>query len=94
MSDIIAELLEAREEKGSIDINDKELKDKENFRRKKSEELHDFIEKRVHPRSKKPLINFIERYINAYCSYYDVEAKLYYKAGFSDAMQIFLTSLR
>ena len=29
-----------------------------------SEELYDFIEKRVHPRSKNPLINFIERYTN------------------------------
>lgn len=94
VSDIIEEILEAREDEGKLDIESEELKSKEMFRRKKSEELHNFINKRVHPRSRNTLTNLIERYVDAYCAYSDCEVKLYYKAGFSDAMNIILTSLR
>ncbi len=94
MSDIIEEFLEAREDEGKIDIESKELTDKENFRRKKNEELYSFIDKRIHPRSRNTLINLVERYIDAYCDYSQYETKLYYKAGFSDAIKVILTSLR
>ena len=94
MPDIIEEILEAREDEGKINIESEELQNKEILRRKKSEELHNFINKRVHPRSRNTLTNLIERYVDAYCAYSDCEVKLYYKAGFSDAINIILASLR
>ena len=94
MPDIIEEILETREDEGKIDIESEELQNKEMLRRKKSEELHNFINKRVHPHSRNTLTNLIEQYVDAYCAYSDCEVKLYYKAGFSDAINIILTSLR
>ena len=57
--DIIDDILDGREIDGSLNIEDEEFTQKEEFRRKKSKEMYKFIDSKIHPKVSKPLIESI-----------------------------------
>lgn len=62
-------------------------------RKKESIDLYDFINKRVHPKSRKKLIKMIESYTDAMIETITKNNKTVYKAGFNDCMRLILSTL-
>lgn len=93
MKNIIQIQLEAKEDNEILDIRSDDLTKWNNLRKKSMEELFEFIEKRVHPKSRKELNRLIENYCNNYSEKVYYENILYYKSGFSDEIKIIITSI-
>ena len=86
--DIISLIFEKKEDDELIYSNCEEKNKCEDSKKRISEELFDFIEKRVHPKSKMQLKVLIEKYIDAMIEYCYSENKMYYKEGFKDGISI------
>ena len=75
------------EDENAFDIKDAELNILRRESSQMSDKLYKFINKRVHPKSRRELISFIERNGIIY-DYYTRENKIYYKSGFLQGMYI------
>lgn len=79
---------------GTLNITSTELKNYTQKRIKDSDELFNFIDKKVHPKIREKLKWLIERYNSDFSDITCSENKLYYKAGFSDGAKMLLTVLK
>ena len=75
------------EDENAFDIKDAELNILRRESSQMSDKLYKFINKRVHPKSRRELISFIERNGIIY-DYYTRENKIYYKSVFLKGMYI------
>ena len=91
MEDVVGNLVNAREDSYTLEKG-YEICVKAR-RKKESETLYDFINKRVHPKSRKKLINMIESYTDAMLEITSTNNKIIYKTGFHDCMQLILAAL-
>ena len=76
------------EDENAFDIKDAELNRLRRESSRMSDKLYKFINKRVHPKSRRELISFIERKKGIIYDYYTRENKIYYKSGFLQGMYI------
>ena len=86
--DIISLIFEKKEDDELFYFNCEEKSKCEDSKNRISKELFDFIEERVHQKSKMKLKILIEKYIDAMIEYCYIENKMYYKEGFKDGISI------
>ena len=79
---------------GTLNITSDELEMLIKKRKKDSEELFNFIDKKVHPKIRGKLKTLIEKYNGDFSGMTCCENKLYYKTGFSDGIKMLLTVLK
>lgn len=82
--DIISLLFEKKEEEEMFNFNSKEITKWSKTKSKASEELFDFIGKKVHPKSRQQLIELVEKYISVTAQYFECQNKMYYTEGIKD----------
>lgn len=84
-------VFEKMEDEDAFDFEDKEL---EKYRMKNSNvssKLYNFINTRVHPKSRQKLLELIEENEFANSNYYFRENQLYYKNGFLQGMFVMIS---
>ncbi len=86
--DIIEKLFEKKEDDDLFNFDSDEIKKWQRLQAKDSQELYEFISKRVHPKSQSKLQNLIEKYINSIIEELVCTEKLYYRSGFLDGLSL------
>lgn len=79
---------------GILKLDSPELENGRYEKRKDNEKLYNFINNRVHPKIRKNLVQLIEKYSDGCSHCTTIENELYYRAGFSTAMRIVVSSLK
>ena len=88
--DLILILLDAKETEDKIKIDSPELNHNMKQRKQQFEKIMNIINKKVHPKLRKSLIDNLEKYNSFFIDESHCENTLYYKNGFSDGMQILI----
>ncbi len=76
-----------------FDIEDSNLRNYHKKCANISNKMYQFINHRVHPKSRRSLIEIIDERNNTISEYYERENKIYYKNGFLQGMYITLSML-
>ncbi len=84
-------VFEKMEDSDAFDMKDRELDRLRKENSKISEKLYKFIDQRVHPKSRKKLIDIIEERNSRTSDYYIRENQLYYKNGFLQGMYVIIS---
>ena len=90
---IIDFLFDKKDEDQLFLLEDTELKRLDNKVTMVDNEISKFIEKRVHPKSRKKLRQLLRDYSNAIFVHVARENELYYKYGVSDGVKFITSSL-
>lgn len=90
---IIDFLFDKKDEDQLFLLEDTELKKLDNKITMVNNEISKFIEKRVHPKSRKKLRRLLRDYSNAIFVHVARENELYYKYGVSDGVKFITSSL-
>lgn len=91
--DLILVLFDAGENEDRLKIESQELTRCMKKRQQQYEKIISIINKKVHPKLRKTLIDNIEKYNSNFIDETHCENTLYYKNGFSDGMKILIQGL-
>lgn len=91
--DIIDYLFDKKNEEELLDLDDAELKVLNHTIIKVNDEITKFIDRKVHPKSRKKLKKLIFKYSNSIFSYLHKENELIYKNGVADGVKFIITVL-
>ena len=90
---LILVLLDAKENEDSLKIESPELTHYTKERERQFDKIINIINKKVHPKLRKMLINNIEEFNSKFIDEAHCENTLYYKNGFSDGVKILVSGL-
>lgn len=88
--DIIDFLFNKKEDEGLFYLEDTQREKLSKETIAISDEIIDFINKKVHPKCRKKLLNLLSKYDDAETSQVSKEYELFYKNGVSDGIKLIL----
>lgn len=91
--DIIGRLFELNDTEQLFTVNKEQLKNIEKKILLADKEISTFMDKRVHPKSRKQLYELIDRYKKHTIDYSFKEREQVYKTGFSDAIKMIIDAV-
>lgn len=86
-------VFEKMEDIDAFDMKDVKLTEYKKETSKASENLNQFIEQRIHPNTKKRLMELLKKRDETFSDYYVRESQLYYKNGVSTGIRIMIETL-
>ena len=91
--DIIEFLFNKKEEEGLFYLEDTEMEKLKKETITISHEIFELINKKVHPKCRKKLLNLLNKYDDAETLQVSKENELFYKNGVADGVKFILTAL-